>query len=507
MTAKKTRRDFLAWATAGTAACATTVEPFPLLPRVSRADAVLPSNAVSLAPEIEPIVRLIEQTDRDRLLETIGQKIRQGVSYQQVLAGLMLAGVRNVQPRPHVGFKFHAVLVVNSAHLASLASPSEHRWLPIFWALDYFKSSQAADRQENNWTMRQPDEAAIPSASKARQAFISAMDNWDEPAADAAASAVARHLPANAAYELFFRYGARDYRSIGHKAIFVANSWRTLQCIGWRHAEPVIRSLTYALLKHDGSNPAKGDAEADLPWRENEARAKQLRPDWLDGKLDSAATQHTLAALRTATHGEAAELVVKQINAGVAPQSIWDAYFLTAAELLVRQPAIIAMHAMTSTNALRFAYRTTASDDTRRMLLLQTGSFLTLFRKSMAGRGKIANHQLDTLQPYASEEPQDHSTATIFKDVSHDKMRAATRVLSYLKAGESPQKLLDQARLLMFFKGSGSHDYKFGAAAMEDYYQISPAWRDRYLAAAVFNLRGSDDRQNRLVARAQSALS
>ena len=65
-----------------------------------------------------------------------------------MLAALLLAGVRNVQPRPSVGFKFHAVLVVNSAHLASLASPDEHRWLPIFWALDHFKSSQARDVRE-----------------------------------------------------------------------------------------------------------------------------------------------------------------------------------------------------------------------------------------------------------------------------------------------------------------------------------------------------------------------
>ena len=46
----------------------------------------------------------------------------------------MLAGVRNIQPRP-VGFKFHAVLVVNSAHIASLASPDSDRWLPIFGRL------------------------------------------------------------------------------------------------------------------------------------------------------------------------------------------------------------------------------------------------------------------------------------------------------------------------------------------------------------------------------------
>ena len=90
-----------------------------------------------------------------------------GVSYQHVVAALMLAAVRNVQPRPSVGFKFHAVLVVNSAHLASLGSPDQDRWLPIFWSLDYFKDSQARDEREGNWTMQAVDESAVPPATEA----------------------------------------------------------------------------------------------------------------------------------------------------------------------------------------------------------------------------------------------------------------------------------------------------------------------------------------------------
>ena len=58
-----------------------------------------------------------------------------------MLAALLLAGVRNVQPRPTVGFKFHAVLVVFSAHQASLSGPDADRWLPILWAIDDFKKS------------------------------------------------------------------------------------------------------------------------------------------------------------------------------------------------------------------------------------------------------------------------------------------------------------------------------------------------------------------------------
>ena len=149
MATGSTRRNFLKLASfAGSAGCI-----LHHLPDVTYADATLPPDAVCLRPEIEPLVRMIEVTPRDELLEIVGAKIRAGISYQQLLASLMLAGVRNVQPRPNVGFKFHAVLVVNAAHLASLASPNEHRWLPIFWALDNFKSSQERDVQENDWTM------------------------------------------------------------------------------------------------------------------------------------------------------------------------------------------------------------------------------------------------------------------------------------------------------------------------------------------------------------------
>ena len=501
------RRHFLKWTAAtGGAGCILSRAGIGGLPTVAYGQAVLPPQAVRLRPEIEPLVQLIENTPRNQLLEAVGGKVGQGTSYQSVLAALMLAGVRNVQPRPSVGFKFHAVLVVNAAHLASLASPSEHRWLPIFWALDHFKTSQARDVQENNWTMSGPNEKDVPTASKCRVAFTEAMDGWDESAADAAVTGIARHLPAHEVYEMFFRYGARDYRSIGHKAIFVANSWRTLQCIGWRHAEPIVRSLAYALLNHEGSNPSKGDAEADRPWRENVALAARFRDNWLDGRVDAKATTEMLAVLRQGGYREASEQVLKQINSGIAPQALWDAFFLCAAELLVRQPAIVAMHAMTSTNALRFAFRTTASDDTRRMILLQAASFLTLFHKSMRARGKVSDFRIDQLQPLEAKAADALTLEAVFSDVSNNKHRAAQRVLAYLQAKNSPTDLLNEARLLMFFKGSGSHDYKFGSAVLEDYYQISPVWRDRYLAAAVFNLRGSKDTQNPLVERTQQAL-
>src|SRR5213075_1924739 len=127
----------------------------------------LDPKLVQLHPEIEGLVRLLEDTPRERVLEEVAQRIKHGTTYREIVAALMLAGVRNIQPRP-IGFKFHAVLVVNSAHLASISSPETDRWLPIFWALDHFKSSKAADEREGDWALGPVNESSVPPSHKAK---------------------------------------------------------------------------------------------------------------------------------------------------------------------------------------------------------------------------------------------------------------------------------------------------------------------------------------------------
>ncbi len=501
------RREFLKTAAGGTAVGMGGGSVVWGLPPVSDAEARPHPETVQLRPEIEPLVRFLETTPHAELLDQVARRIKAGLSYRQLLAALLLAGVRNVQPRPSVGFKFHAVLVVNSAHLASLSSPPEDRWLPIFWAIDNFKSSQARDVREGDWTMAPVKESAVPPAHKARQVFTQSMERWDESGVDAAVAGLARRGGATEIFELFARYGARDFRSIGHKAIFVANGWRTLQCIGWRHAEPVVRSLGYALLNHTGEpNPADSDLLPDRPWRENQELATQLRADWQSGKLDSQATEEMLSILHKGSWKDACQAAVKIINRGVAPQSIYDALLAGSGELLMRQPGIVALHAVTSTNALRYAYETVGDDNTRRLLLLQNVAFLPLFRQAMQGRGQLADTQLGELEAIAPEEEQQQTLEAIFHDVSTNPQQAARRTLGYLQAHTHPEQFLNQARRLIFLKGRNSHDYKFSSAVLEDFYNTSPRWRNLYLATSVFKLRGTQDRDSGLVAQTRQAL-
>jgi hypothetical protein len=471
---------------------------------LSAAEAKLPPGAVQFRSDIEPLVRLLESTPRENLLEEIGARIRRGLSFRDVLAALLLAGIRNVQPRP-VGFKFHAVLVVNSAYLASIQSPDEHRWLPIFWALDYFKEAQSQNEREGDWTMPALDETKVPPMSKAEAAFTTAMDAWDEGAADTAAAALVRGSGMVDSYELLFRYGCRDFRDIGHKAIYVANSWRALGCIGLEHAEPVVRSLAYALLNRRGDD-IHADAPADRPIKRNRELASKFPAAWQEGHLDDQATAEMLTTLRAGSDDDSCRLVVEQLSRGVAPQSIWDALFVGAEELLMRQPGIVALHAVTSTNALHFAYCTTASDETRRLLLLQNAAFVPLFRQAMAGSGPLKDTHLDALEPIHINVETPAAVEEIFADVGSDSAMAAGKVLGYLDAGGDPCRLIDAARLLVFLKGNNAHDYKFSSAVLEDYYHVSSGWRNRYLAASVFNLRGSKQPDNRLVERTRAAL-
>lgn len=491
------RRGFLQQATVG--GTLLSFADLSFLSQLGAAETPQP-NAVQFTPEIEPLVRLIEDTPRERLLEEVAHRVKTGLSYRETLTALLLAGVRNVQPRPSVGFKFHAVLVVNSAHLASLSSADADRWLPIFWALDYFKSSQARDVREGNWTMAPVDESHVPDVDHAAEAFHTAMDRWDESAADTAVAGLARTAGANEVFEIFARYGIRDFRSIGHKAIFVANSWRTLNCIGWRYAEPVLRSLAYALLNHGSEpNPADSDLAPDRPWRRNQEIASKIRAGWQSGKADDRATLDLLSSLRSDGPNDVCDHVVKLLNQRIHPQSIYDAMFLAAGELLMRQPGIVALHASTTTNAMHQAFQLCSNDETRRLTLLQNAAFLPMFREAMKGRGDVGSARIDELT--TTEPANDDPLADIYRDVSRDRMAAARKMLAHLQAGHSAQDAIQAARQLVFLKGNDAHDYKFSSAVLEDYYFVSPKWRDHFLAASVFHLPGSADRDNGLVKR------
>jgi len=338
------------------------------------------------------------------------------------------------------------------------------------------------------------------------------MEAWDEERADRAIAALVRSRGAHEIVEGLWRYGARDYRNIGHKAIFVANSWRTLETIGWQHAEPTLRSLVLGLLDFGVKEKVNGYAYEDQCYLPNLARARQaaakLPPGWAEkGDGGASATKQILAAIREAKTDEACGGTVDLLTKGEArASSLWDAVHLAAGELMMRLPGILGVHAVTSINALHYAFRVAGNPETRLLLLLQGTGWMSQFASVMKQNNSFGNTDITDVEgvdiPAAAEE----AAAEILALVSSDRASAARKAFRYAQKNPEPSCFQRAAQSLIFTKSRDVHDYKYAAAIFEDYALVDPAWRPHMLATAAYNLRGSQSPDSPLTERARDVV-
>ena len=134
-------------------------------------------------------------------------------------------------------------------------------------------------------------------------------------------------------------------------------------------------------------------------------------------------------------------------------------------ELLMRNPGILAIHAVTSANSLHFIYGASGDTTTRRLALLQAVGWQPLFRDRIKPKDAPA---IDALEAVAPESSGDDAVGEIFAEVNQSRARAAAKALGYLERGGSADLVFDAARRMIFHKGRDSHDYKYAAAAWEE---------------------------------------
>ena len=473
--------------------------------------AELTPSLVQFSPEMEPLVRLIERTPREKCFEMIVDQLRQGVSYRQFLGSLFLAGVRDISPQPP-GFKFHCVFVIHSAHQLSLDAPVSDRLLPLLWALDNFKVSQQRDIREGDFRLRRV-QGSLPAAGNAWNEFHSAMESWDEERADRAIVTLVRTRGANEIIEGLWRYGARDYRNIGHKAIFVASFWRTLQTIGWRHAEPALRSLVSGLLDFGAKERVNAYAFEDQCYLANLGRARkaarQMPADWAERDSDASATKDILDAIRAGNTDDACEETVRQLTAGkLHASSVWDSAHLAAGELMMRRPGIYGIHTVTSINALHYAFRAAGDRQSRLLILLQATGWMSQFANFMSKSEEFGSTKITDLAETAKEgrSNKDDLAAEILSSLASEPVEAARKAYRLAVIDPDPTRFRQAARNLLFRKATDAHDFKYAAAIFEDYALVSPQWRPSMLATAVYNLRGSEHPDSRVMRQARESV-
>ncbi len=470
---------------------------------------------VRLSDDIEPIVRVIEDTPREKIFEAAAELLRSGIEYRQFMAALYLAGIRNVDSRSS-GSRFHCVYVINSSHLLALESPARERLLPLFWALNDFKGAQASRPRP-----MAPLGARTPSGADAIAALRKAVHAWDRDAAEIALAGMARTCGAAEAFEELWRLGARDFRPIGHKAIFVTNTWRTLQIIGWQHAEPAFRSLGQALAGN-GTQFENGLRFEDECHRANDehvrAHTATLSKDWADhtasgSAADAAMAAALLAPIRAGNATDACRDAVALLTKSKARAgAIWDVVHLAAAESMLRRGNFSDVHAVTSVNALHYAFRMAGSTETRLFLLLQAVGWMAhfAFTGGLAKNPKPdAGTNILDLAPPAAALPDDPVTAaeSIITTMAKDRIAAARSTFAYAKRHANKPALVSAARRLVFTRAADPHDYKYPAAAFEDIPTVTPAWRPHMLAASMLHIPAATAPESEVIRRAKEAVA
>lgn len=483
-----------------------------LLPALSpilltRAQAQVTPDLFRFRPELEPLVALIERTPREKCPEMAVEQLRRGVTYRQFLAALFLAGIRNVNPRPP-GFALHCVFIIHSCHLLGLEAPPDARLFPLFFALDDFKKAQERDAKApvGDYTMNALT-GPLPSPAKAAAEFQAAMEAWDMDRAERAITVLARTRSVPEIFEILWPYSTRDYRNIGHKAIYSANALRTLHTIGEQHAEPVLRSLVLALLDFGKDRKVDGYLFEDQCFPANQKRAAatfaKLPDTWTSGPSLPTTVTSILTGLRESPVEDlCADVAARLVKGQATAASVWDAVHLAGAELQMRVPKnrrITGIHTVTSGNGLHHCYLAAADARTRYLILLQAVGWIAQFRTQIDA-GKDAPRKL------IITDLERAATATPLANLPADSDSAAAQVLRFAPDLPTREAFQSQAIRLTVTRADEVHYYKYLASLLEDVPLLSPQWQPHLLASSVFYLKSPTDPEPPTIKQAREAL-
>ena len=222
----------------------------------------------------------------------------------------------------------HQVCQVHACHQISNAARIEERLLPLFWALYRLrKELDVPGTPQGPKTLQ----GALPKPERAASVLRDAISHADADLAERAAVVLARTVGARQAMGLLWEFAGHSIHSLGHDAIVLANGWRTLDTMGWQHAEIVLRYATREL----------GLNRVDRTYMPNLARVEQTLPrlpaDWTARDGNRNATLEVYALLRQGNAEAACDLICSQLLTGkVKAGAVWDAIHLSAADYIFR---------------------------------------------------------------------------------------------------------------------------------------------------------------------------
>jgi hypothetical protein len=166
---------------------------------------------------------------------------------------------------------------------------------------------------------------------------------------------------------------------------------------------------------------------------------------------------------------------VKTLNDGVAVSRIWDAVLAASGDAHnAGKPGIVALHSVTSSNALRFAYESRRRHTRRAAHAPQNAAFVTLFRPTAASptSRRTRVDQFEPAPPTAADGPA--ALDEIFAEAGKDRLTGRPQNAGLPRQGRDAHDLMHAARRLVFLKGNDAQTYKFSSRFSKITPHVSP---------------------------------
>ncbi|MGQ0613945.1 MAG: hypothetical protein ACT4PV_09440 [Planctomycetaceae bacterium] len=499
MSYKPTRRHFLG--SAANVGVAISMGNWAGLSGISPAnaqEAAVTPELVRYSAEIEPIVKLIADTPRDKCVEVMMGQLRKGLSYRHFLAALYLATFR--APTIHA---LHAALSVHASHQLSLELPAQESLLPVFWALDNFK--ERLNRYPYGANQKITLKGALPAAARAGDELRAGIEGADQERAERAILAMIRSQGAHEVIEPLWHYMVRHWGFIGHTAIYVSHAWRLLQTVGWEHAEPILCAAA-GLIVMDGSASRQPDNSDTTSYIANTERIKKsihkLPADWASSGSNVELTRELLGRIRSRESDEACDLAMTNLMEGKATAgAVWDAVLLGAGDCVVcdrggNRP----LHAITVAHAMRYAFEVSRLRENRLLLLLQGLNWMERYQM-------FDQRTITDLTPMEIPEQSEAAAEELLGTVRPTRHVAASKAFRFAqKFPDSDLLFRTAARLLPAKAGRDVHSVKFPMAMFENFRWISREWRPHMLAAASYTFLGAGAPDSRVIQQVREAM-
>ena len=447
--------------------------------------------------ELEPLVRLMQETPADKLLSQLAVRLRAGTDLRQMTAAAALANARTFGGEDYVGF--HTMMALAPALHMARELPEPQQPLPVFKVL-YRNTSRIQEKGGRKDEVLHPIlPASLSTDRPSADALRDAVRQKKTAEAEQILAAVARRSADDAFNDLL--HTVQDSTEV-HRVVLPYRAWDLLDLIGRDHAHTLLRqSVRYCVRAESFErNATRDEPRTLLPRLLEEHRLLDRTPG--NRSADDGFVDQLSQTIFKSTPAQAAETAAAALAESFSPAVVGEAISLAANQLVLRdtgrtpreeQPGklvgsvhgdSIGVHACDSANAWRNMARASNARNTFACLIL--GAYQIALDRTARG-GDFLDWQplpvkwhLDGIKSTKAEALLREADDAIRQNLQ---ARAAAIVHRYGELGHEARPVFDLLLRYAVSEDGALHGEKYYRTVTEEFAASRPGFRWRQLVA------------------------